>query len=521
MPRRKLVFTTEPGGGAGGSSWTNQPVVSVEDSGGNVVTTATNSITLAIASGPTGAAPWPAPLTLRQRSTAWPPSPGVRSRARPAATPSDASATGGLTGTSTPFNITAGAASQLVFTTEPGGGANAAVWGAQPVVTVEDASGNVVTTATSSITLAITSGPAGAALGCTTNPKAAVNGVATFAGCEIAGTAGSYTLGASATGGLNGTSTSFAISVGAASQLAFTTEPGGGTNGGVWIAQPIVSVEDSGGNVVTTATNSITLAIASGPTGGGTLACTTNPKAAVNGVATFAGCEITGKTGPYTLRASATGLSGTSTPFNITAGAASQLVFTTEPGGGANAAMWGAQPVVTVEDASGNVVTTATSSITLAIASGPTGGGTLACTTNPKAAVNGVVTFAGCEITGKTGPYTLGASATGGLTGTSTQFNITAGAASQLVFTTEPGGGANAAMWGAQPVVTVEDASGNVVTTATSSITLAIASGPTGGGTLACTTNPKAAVNGVATFAGCEITGKTGPYTLERARLVG
>ena len=85
------------------------------------------------------------------------------------------------------------------------------------------------------------------------------------------------------------------------------------------------------------------------------------------------------------------------------------------------------------------MVTTATSSITLAIASGPTGGGTLACTTNPKAAVNGVATFAGCEITGKTGPYTLGASATGGLTGTSTPFNITAGAASQLVFTTEPG----------------------------------------------------------------------------------
>ena len=33
---------------------------------------------------------------------------------------------------------------------------------------------------------------------------------------------------------------------------------------------------------------------------GGTLACTTNPLAATGGVASFAGCKITGKTGTYT-----------------------------------------------------------------------------------------------------------------------------------------------------------------------------------------------------------------------------
>ena len=78
--------------------------------------------------------------------------------------------------------------------------------------------------------------------------------------------------------------------------------------------------------MVTTATNSITLAIGTNP--GGTLACTTNPLAATGGVASFAGCKITGKAGTYTLTAAATGLTGaTSATFTITPGAATQLAF--------------------------------------------------------------------------------------------------------------------------------------------------------------------------------------------------
>ena len=167
---------------------------------------------------------------------------------------------------------------------------------------------------------------------------------------------------------------------------------------------------------------------------------------------------------------------------------------------------WGTQPTVAVEDVGGNVVTTATNSITLAIGTNP--GGTLACTANPKAATGGSVTFAGCAITGTAGSYTLTASATGLTTATSSAFNITAGTATKLVFTTQPGGGADGAAWGTQPTVAVEDASGNVVTTATNSITLAIGTNP--GGTLACTANPKAATGGSVTFAGCQITGTAG-----------
>ena len=56
-------------------------------------------------------------------------------------------------------------------------------------------------------------------------------------------------------------------------------------------------------------------------------------------MAAFTGCKITGKIGTYTLSAGATGLTGaTSNPLSITIGAASQIGFSVQPGGGANGA---------------------------------------------------------------------------------------------------------------------------------------------------------------------------------------
>jgi hypothetical protein len=64
----------------------------------------------------------------------------------------------------------------------------------------------------------------------------------------------------------------------------------------------------------------VTLSITSG-TGNpsGVLTCTANPKAAVAGIVTFAGCKINLAASGYTLTATATGLAtATSNPFNIT-----------------------------------------------------------------------------------------------------------------------------------------------------------------------------------------------------------
>ena len=237
--------------------------------------------------------------------------------------------------------------------------------------------------------------------------------MATFAGCKITGKTGSYTLNASATGLTGATSTSFTITIGAATQLAFTTQPGGGASGAIWSTQPAVSVVDVGGNPLNTGANSITLAIGTNP--GGTLACTTNPLAAINGVASFAGCKITAVTaGTYTLSATATGLTGaTSSTFTVY-GAATKLVFTTEPASTAgHGTPWTTQPVVSVEDAQGDVVANSAASITLAIASQPGLFATLSCTGgNTHAATSGVASFAGCQMTGgifSTGTYTISA----------------------------------------------------------------------------------------------------------------
>jgi transcriptional regulator with XRE-family HTH domain len=107
------------------------------------------------------------------------------------------------------------------------------------------------------------------------------------------------------------------ITAGAAAKLAFTTQPGGTSYAGAALGtQPVVTVQDAGGNTVTTDnTDVVTLAIGTNP-GGGTLTCT--PVQVTSGVATFAGCQISlGGTG-YTLKATSGSLtSATSSAFNI------------------------------------------------------------------------------------------------------------------------------------------------------------------------------------------------------------
>jgi len=115
--------------------------------------------------------------------------------------------------------------------------------------------------------------------------------------------------------------------------------------------------------------------------------------------------------------------SATSTSFDISPGTPTQLVFTTQPGGGTAGVAWSIQPAVTVEDAYGNVVNNSTASVTLKIATNP-GGGTLTCAGNPKAASSGVATFTGCSISLGGAAYKLQATAPGLASATSASFNV-------------------------------------------------------------------------------------------------
>jgi hypothetical protein len=78
----------------------------------------------------------------------------------------------------------------------------------------------------------------------------------------------------------------------------------------------VVTVQDAGGNTVTTSTAPVTLTITT--PAGAILTCTANPKNAAAGVDAFAGCKID-TAGTYTLTATASGVTAaTSNSFTIT-----------------------------------------------------------------------------------------------------------------------------------------------------------------------------------------------------------
>ncbi|MGB9112558.1 MAG: hypothetical protein WCF24_07505, partial [Acidimicrobiales bacterium] len=554
----QLVFTQSPGpasqAGTDSSAFTDEPIVAVEDAYANIVTSDTSQVSLSITAG-TGTAG----ATLGQcKANPLNASAGLAAFTacginKPGSSYSLTATDSSDSLTSLPsaaFTIVLGSPNQLVFTTEPvvtggtqagtGGSAftnSGASDGQQPVVTIEDAAGNTLTSDTSTVTLLITSnvGPNGSVLTCSSNNVAATAGVATFSGCKINTAASGYTLTATDSSDSlpSATSSSFSIGVGLAAQLAFTTQPvtsagaQAGTDAGAFTnsgandgQQPVVTIEDAGGNTVTSNTSSVTLAITSGTgPGGATLSCTSNPLAASAGVATFSGCGINKPGSGYTLKATDGSLtSATSINFSIGAGPATKLVFTQSPvntagaQAGTGGIAWSQQPIVTIEDAKGYTVTSNTSSVTLAITSG-TGlaGATLSCTPNPEPALAGVATFSGCAINTAASGYTLTATDGSLTSATSLSFKIAVGPASSLVFTTEPPSStAKGSSHTFSTSVTVEDAGGNAV--ASSSVTLSPS-----GGTLVCSSNPVSSnSSGVAAFSGCYFKNSTsnGTYHL-------
>jgi alpha-tubulin suppressor-like RCC1 family protein len=202
-----------------------------------------------------------------------------------------------------------------------------------------------------------------------------------------------------------------AVIVGPPAKLAFTVQPSNAAAGVAFKPAITVTIEDSSGHPVTSATNAITVAIDTGvPALSGTATV-----AAVNGVATFGNLSIQQARGDYFLTASSALLArATSAHFSITAAAPARLLFAVQP-----SSSWPAQLIapavwVTMQDAFGNAVTSATNPVTIAIGANPTGG-TLSGTTTVSA-VGGVATFGNLAIDRSGSGYTLVVSAPG-LTG--------------------------------------------------------------------------------------------------------
>jgi hypothetical protein len=322
------------------------------------------------------------------------------------------------------------------FDVQPGGGAPGVVWAQQPRVAIKTGN-NIVTSATGTVTLTITSGSgaSGAALSCGANTVSLSSGIASFSGCSIDKAGTGYRLTATWNQGGAVDSSSFDISApsGTATKLGFTSQSARGTPGGAFAVQPTVAIQDAAGATVSSApATGITLTIGANP-GGGTLSCTGGQsKTTVNGVATFSGCKIDNVGVGYTLVATASPLtSATSSPFDV----ADRLVFTSQPGGASSGAAFTTQPVVAVR--AGPTVTAthdAATSVTLSIKSGTgANGAVLTCTGGlSRTVVAGVATFAGCAIdkaspTSPVNPYVLVATAAGLTSASSASLTVTAG----------------------------------------------------------------------------------------------
>ncbi|MGH6690414.1 MAG: beta strand repeat-containing protein, partial [Gammaproteobacteria bacterium] len=429
----RLAFTVGPTTTEAGQAFSPALQVTVQDQFGNTVTDANDLITLAIGSGPGGSSLNGDPTQNAVNGVAT--FPGLSINRAGTGYTLTASVAGLAGATSGVFSITAGAATQLAFVVQPSTTVAGATISPAIQVAIQDQFGNTVPGADNSSTVAIGSGPGGATLDGTTT-KAGVGGFATFDDLTINRSGTGYTLTASATGLTGATSGPFNINPGPASRLAFTTQPINATAGVAIAPEVQVSVQDALGNLVTGANHTVTVAIGFNA-GGGTLSGAA-PVAASGGVATFPNLSIE-KTGTgYTLTASATGLTGTtSAGFNITAAAASQLAFTVQPASTVAGASIMPAVEVTVRDQFGNRVPTATDLITVAVGTDAGGGATLGGDPTQNAS-GGIATFPGLNID-KTGTgYTLTAAAAGlGLT-TSTGFPITPAAPNKLAFVIQP-----------------------------------------------------------------------------------
>jgi hypothetical protein len=492
----QAILTTPAAGSASGSAFTTQPVITFKDAFGNTLTNSTASVTMTVSSGATtlGTTTLNAVAGIATFTNV-----GISGTAGTTYTLTFTS--GSLTATQTiTITPTFGTPTQATLTTPALGSASGSAFTTQPVITIKDAAGNIVTNSTASVTMTVSSGAT--TVGTTTIN--AVAGIATFTNVGISGIAGTpYTLTFTSTG-LTSATQSITPTFGTATQATLTTPAAGAPSGSAFTTQPVITLKDTFGNTVNTNV-SVTMTVSSGATTVGTT--TIN---AVAGIATFTNVGISGIAGTsYTLTFTSGSLTATQSIIP-TFGIATQAPLTTNPAGAPSGSAFTTQPVITIKDTFGNTVTNSTASVTMTVSSGDNKATTVgAFTIN---AVAGIATFTNVGISGTDGTsYTL-TFTSGSFTATQS-ITATFGLATQAILTTPAAGSASGSAFTTQPVITIKDAFGNTVTNSTASVTMSVSSGDNKATTVgAFTIN---AVAGIATFTNVGISGTAGtPYTL-------
>ena len=247
---------------------------------------------------------------------------------------------------------------------------------------------------------------------------------------------------------------------GAATQIAINA--GDGQQARVGTAVPIppsAIVKDQHGNPVA----GVAVTFAPG-TGGGSVSPTSPVTTGADGVAAVASWTLGTVAGPNTLTAASGTLAGSPVTFTATAtaGTATRLAIVTQPSASAQSGVpFLQQPVIQLQDGSGNPVGQANVAVGVKIQSG---GGTLGGTTSATTGANGQAVFNNLSIAGTVGPRTLRFGAAGLDSVTSASVNVAAGTATQIA---QNGGDQQQATTGTAvptpPSVIVRDASNNPV----------------------------------------------------------
>jgi len=499
-PAVKMAITTQPSPGeVSGVALAQQPVVKIEDSGGNVVTSLSTGTVAATAS---------AGCTITAGGTSNTISSGVATFTGLTMTGASATSCTLTFSYSTFPTVTSSSilmstqATKLVIITAPSTTAYSGVALAQqPVIWIEDASGTQVKSSAASVSAALTTPQTGTVSG---TPVSAVAGAATFTTLAINALAGSgYTLTFTSPGLTSVISAAITVSTGGAAKLAIKTPPSSTAISGVPLTtQPTIAIEDSGGNLITSNTSVVTATFTSGG-----VSITNNLATASSGLATFSGLTLNALAGPYTITFTDGSLTAVvSGTIQVSPGTASKLMITTQPSSSvASGSPLAVQPVVKITDSGGNVITSNYTTVTASITSSSY---TLSHATAN--AVAGVATFSGLALIAPIGTYTLTFTDGTLSPAVSSPIAVTSGGATHLVISTQPSPSVASGVALAQvPVVKVVDASGNVVTSDASVVLAHITSGG-----VSVTNGTQTAVGGVATFTGLALNARVGTYTL-------
>ena len=376
-------------------------------------------------------------------------------------------------------------------------------------LTARDGSGNTITTfnaSTNNVTITANSPLTGTVSGIhgsnvLNGSGDFTNGVAnlTTLGMTYTGNATAGTF-AATSGGKTGTSGSVVINGGTATQVRVETAADG--SGTVVPTQNVASgstltvyaiSRDASNNFVANVTATWSLVNLTGGVVSGDLSPTSGTSATFTGhvIGTAA---IHAVSGSLTLTNSGT--------ITVTAGTATQVrVEMAANGSGTvvptqNVASGSTLTVYAISrDASNNFVANVTATWSLVSVTGGVVSGDLSTASGTS------TTFTG-HVIGTAAIHAVSGSLTSTDSGTIT---VTPGTANKLAFTTQPSGGSTGTVWTIQPVVTLQDSSGNTVTGTAQNVTLAIQNNP-GSGTLSGTKT--VAVNtstGQASFSGSSL----------------